>query len=83
MQLHKLVKMDENTVKRYVQNVFLYKTNEKMHRKPGMKCFLHSLVWCYFHWIQNFVTLLLREIWSKHLKLCTKLSLLKINKIMT
>ena len=37
---------------------------QKMQRKPGMTCFIHSWVWRQIRWMHNFVALKLREIWS-------------------
>ena len=36
-----------------------------MQKKKTWKYFVHSRVWRRSHWIRNFVTLKLREIWSK------------------
>ena len=48
---------------------------QKMQRKPGMTCFIHSWVWRQIRWMHNFVALKLREIWSNCINIKTGMEL--------
>ena len=60
-------KMVKNTAKVW-RRFFFSKINKNMQRKPGLKHFLYWRVWRHLRHIQNFVTSLLPENWSKHSK---------------
>ena len=37
-------KFAKSSPQNFAEGFFLYKTNKEMHRKPGVKCFVHSWI---------------------------------------
>ena len=50
-QIHKLVKNRQKT--HTIYRYFLHKTNKKIQRRPGVKCFVHLRVRLFLHKINK------------------------------